>query len=100
MSSRLASNQKVHLTYLSEHVDAFSGTAQDQLRTMAGGFAGRVPDPTMTAQAAMSGRLNLQSLSMAFSDGFFTLAALFLLSLVVVFFLAKPASDVDTSAAH
>jgi hypothetical protein len=37
---------------------------------------------------------------MAFSDGFSTLAALFLLSLVVVFFLAKPQGKVDTSAVH
>jgi len=48
----------------------------------------------------MSGRMNLQALSMAFSDGFSTLAALFTISLVVVFFLAKPQASVDTSAAH
>ncbi len=100
MSSRLTSNAKVHYTYISEHVDAYGSVAQDQLRTMQGGFAGRVADPVAASYGAMSGRLNLQSLSMAFSDGFTTLAALFLISLVVVFFLAKPQASVDTTAAH
>jgi MFS transporter, DHA2 family, multidrug resistance protein len=100
MSSRLTVNAKVHLTYLSEHVDAYSQTAQEQLRTLTGNFAGRVADPLGAAYGALSGRLNLQALSMAFSDGFTTLALLFLISLVVVFFLAKPDAKVDTSAAH
>ncbi len=100
MSSRLTANAKVHYTYLSEHVDAYGSTAQDQLRTMSGGFNGRVPDAVGAAYGAMSGRLNLQALSMAFSDGFLTLAGIFVISLVIVFFLGKPAANVDTSAAH
>jgi DHA2 family multidrug resistance protein len=100
MASRLTSNAKMHYTYLSGDVDAYSAVAQEQLRTMQGGFMGRVPDPLGAAYGAMSGRMNLQALSMAFSDGFLTLAVLFLLSLVVVFFLAKPDAAVDTSAAH
>jgi MFS transporter, DHA2 family, multidrug resistance protein len=100
MSSRLTTNAKIHYTYLAEHVDAFGATAQDQLRAMQGNFTGRVADPLGAAYGAMSGRLNLQALSMAFSDGFTTLAVLFLISLVVVFFLAKPGAGVDTSAAH
>jgi len=100
MSTRLTSNEKIHYTYISEHVDAYGAAAQDQLRTLQAGFLGRVPDPVAAAYGAMSGKLHLQSLSMAFSDGFSTLAALFLLSLVVVFFLAKPQGKVDTSAVH
>jgi DHA2 family multidrug resistance protein len=100
MSSRLAANAKVHYTYVASHVDAYGSVAQEQLRTMQGGFTGRVADPVAASYGAMSGRMNLQALSMAFSDGFSTLAALFLISLVVVFFLAKPQASVDTSAAH
>lgn len=100
MSSRLAANAKVHYTYVASHVDAYGSVAQEQLRTMQGGFTGRVADPVAASYGAMSGRMNLQALSMAFSDGFSTLAALFTISLVVVFFLAKPQASVDTSAAH
>ena len=100
MSSRLTANAKLHYTYLADHVDAYGSVAQDQLRAMQGGFAGRVADPVGASYGAMSGRLNLQALSMAFSDGFLTLAGLFVISLVVVFFLGKPYASVDTSAAH
>jgi MFS transporter, DHA2 family, multidrug resistance protein len=100
MATRLTANAKMHYTYLAGDVDAYGAVAQDQLRAMQGGLLGRVPDPLGAAYGAMSGRINLQALSMAFSDGFATLAGLFLLSLVVVFFLAKPDAKVDTSAAH
>ena len=48
----------------------------------------------------MNGRLNAQALSLSFSDGFSTLALMFAVSLVIVFFLAKPDRKIDVSAAH
>jgi DHA2 family multidrug resistance protein len=100
MSTQLTANQKVHYTYLSGYVDPYRQVASEQLRTMQGGMAGRVADPVAASLGAMNGRLNAQALSMAFSDGFFALAALFALSLAIVFFLGKPKDKVDTSAAH
>jgi DHA2 family multidrug resistance protein len=100
MSTRLAENAKTHLTYLSENVTAYNPVAQEQLAQMKGVLATRAGDPTAAAYGVMSGRLNSQALSLAFSDGFTTLALLFAVSLVIVFFLAKPDRTVDARAAH
>lgn len=100
MSTRLASNTKEHLTYLSEHVNAFNPIAQDQLASMRGNFAARTGDGLGAAYGVMSQRLNSQALSLAFSDGFWTLAFMFAISLIIVFFLAKPDRKIDVSAAH
>ncbi len=100
MSTRLASNAKMHLTYLAEHVNAFNPVAQDQLLAMRGAIGSRAGDPSAAAYGIMNGRLNAQALSLSFSDGFSTLALMFAFSLIVVFFLAKPDRKIDASAVH
>ncbi len=100
MSTRLASHTKVHLTYLSENVNAFNPIAQDQIESMRGSIASRAADGLGSAYAVMNQRLNSQALSLSFSDGFSTLAFMFAISLIVVFFLAKPDRKIDVSAAH
>jgi DHA2 family multidrug resistance protein len=100
MSTRLAANAKEHYTYLSEYVDQWRPVAQDQLAAMRGGLAARTLDPFASALGALSGRLNVQALTLAFRDGFAVLAVMFALSLIVVFFLAKPSASVDARGAH
>ena len=100
MSTRLTANAKIHLTYLSEQVTPFSPVAQEQLAAMRAGLGARVADPAAASLGAMSGRLNVQALTLSFRDGFSTLALMFALSLLVVVLLPKPSSQVDGRSAH
>ena len=100
MSTRLTENAKVHYTYLSESVTAFNPIAQQQMASIKAGLTGRVADSAAGALGVMSGKLNIQALSLGFRDGFTVLGLLFLLSLATVFFLNKPKDAVDVSAVH
>jgi DHA2 family multidrug resistance protein len=100
MSTQLASNAKIHLTYLSEQVTPYNPIAQDQLGAMKATLAARAVDPTAASWGAMTARLNVQALTLSFRDGFSTLALMFAVSLLVVLLLAKPSSGVDTRSAH
>ncbi len=100
MSTRLADQSKQHAAYLAESVSTTHEAAVAQLAAIKGGMTGQVADPLAAATAQLAGRVQLQGLSMAFSDGFSLLAVLFAFSLIVPFFLKRADPTVDRTAAH
>jgi MFS transporter, DHA2 family, multidrug resistance protein len=102
MSTWLTDNQKQNFSDLARNVDVYNPLALEQLRGMQGQVAARVHDAQGAAFGLMSNRLSAQSLTRAFNQSFLTLAAGFVLSLLLVFLMKKPqqAGKVDTSAIH
>lgn len=100
MSTRLADQSKQHAAWLSESITVYSDAAVSQLAAIKGAMTGLVADPTAAATATLAGRVALQGLSLAFSDGFQLLAMLFACSLFVPFFLKRADPTVDSRSAH
>jgi DHA2 family multidrug resistance protein len=100
MSTRLDGMTKQSYSDLAPHVDAYGQVASEQIRSAQAGLGAHAWDGYGAALTSISGRISLQALVRAFNANFLTLAALFAMSLMVVFLLKKPKGQVDVSAAH
>jgi MFS transporter, DHA2 family, multidrug resistance protein len=98
MSTMITNSTHQFRTDLARYADPYNPLFQEQLRQAQGALA-RLPDPIQSGYALMANRLDLQALVRAFNSGFLTLAAVFALSLLLVFLLRKPKGNAAEIAA-
>ena len=98
MSTMLTNSAHQFRTDLARYADPYSPMFQEQLRQAQGAVA-RLPDPIQSGYALMASRLDSQALIRAFNSGFLALAAVFALSLLLVFLLRKPKGNAAEIAA-
>lgn len=100
MSTMLERDSKHAFTAMTSHVDAYSAVLTERSLTLQHGPGARLFDPEAGALAVLKAKIEAQALLSAFNQCFLLLALSFLACSWLIVFMKRPASAVDTSAAH
>lgn len=90
MSSQLVNHIKEYNSFLNTHVAAGSPILNYQLRLMEHLFYGKVDHSYKAAERMLQNRVTLQATIESFNKGFFTLAIVFLVSIIILILIENP----------
>lgn len=90
MSTRLDHHVKENFTALTRNVSVFDTETWEAIGQIKRFLVGRVADSTLASYGVLSQRLSQQALVRAFSQNFWTLTAMYLSMLGLVFLLRRP----------